>query len=84
MNYATEFTAVQNALGIKVNGMSDAAFRAADEQNADRISEINYDGIRGIWVDKVCVVMIAKGRVFTPTAAQSQQLFDLFWSSPLI
>lgn len=62
MTYATEFFAVQKALGVKVNGMSDSAFRQADEQNANRIQKVEKSGVIAFYVDGTCVVISVNGR----------------------
>jgi len=84
MKHATEYFAVQNALGIDVDSISESVFKAADEQHKDRISTIDFRGIYSVWVDGKCVVMEKQGHVFTPTEAQSDQLFKAFWESPVI
>jgi len=62
MTHATEFFAVQKALGINVDGMSDSAFRVADEANANRINKVEKAGVVAIYVDDKCVVISAQGR----------------------
>ena len=62
MTYATEFFAVQRALGIEVKGMSNSAFRQADEQNASRIRKVEKQSVLAVYVDGVCVVISANGR----------------------
>ena len=82
--FATEFIAVQEALGIKVNGMSNAAFREADEANADRISTMNHKGIYAVWVDSNLVVVEKGGRMLPATKEIGDKLFADFWASPVI
>lgn len=81
MNYATEFTAVQNALGIKVNGMSDAAFRAADEQNADRIEKFEKDGCMAVLVDGKMTVLTVEGESADVSDEQTNQEWIEFFKS---
>lgn len=81
MTHATEFFEVQKALGIAVNGMSDSAFRAADEANASRIEMFEKDGCLAVLVDANLVVLNIEGEEADITDEQVNQEWIEFFKS---
>lgn len=62
MKYTTESFAVQTALGISVQGMSNEPFRLADEQNASRLQHFQKDGCEAVLVDGNMVYLSVEGQ----------------------
>lgn len=81
MTHATEFFAVQKALGINVDGMSDSAFRTADEANASRIEMFEKDGCLAVLVDGKLVVLNVEGEEADITDEQVNQEWIEFFKS---
>lgn len=70
MTYATEFFAVQKALGITVNSMGNSGFKKADEENSNRIEMAEKNDFLGIFVDGALVVSQFKGKDVSAQADQ--------------
>ena len=82
--FATEFLAVQYALGIKLKGFSNADFKASDEANAKRISTIDQDGVYAVWVDKKLVVTKVGEQRLQCTKMVEDLLFAAFGTPPTL
>jgi hypothetical protein len=67
MKYATTFTAVQKALGVEINAVTETAFRQADEKYADRlrVEEKKNGQLVGLFVDNVLVVVVTPARTIS-------------------
>lgn len=75
--FATEFIAVQKALGIEVKSMGNAAFREADEANATRIQKCEKDGCIAVFVDDKMVVCQFNGESVDADEAEMKQYFEI-------
>jgi hypothetical protein len=77
MTYATEFTAVQKALGISNPGMSNSAFRTADEANAERIQKFEKDDCVAYFVDNALAVFLFKGKIANAPESEVRKFFSI-------
>ena len=78
---ATEFIDVQEALGIKLNAVTSAAFIQADKEHADRICMMektdNGDHFLAVFVDNKLVVFRFNGRFYAADETEVRELFNI-------
>ena len=80
MKFATQFTEVQKALGIEVQGFREQSFQDADAANADRIQHLTKGPIEAVLVDgkfAVCKVNGVTRELNEATEAQARQFLGI-------